>query len=40
VRQPLEEVGREMVTQLLRRMEGQDVRSLVLATELVVRAST
>ncbi|WP_299038688.1 LacI family DNA-binding transcriptional regulator [uncultured Pseudokineococcus sp.] len=40
VRQPLAEVGRRMVDLLAARLAGEDPRSLVLPTELVVRAST
>jgi len=39
IRQPLARVGREMVQQLLRQFDGEDVEPLVLPTELVLRHS-
>lgn len=40
VRQPVEQIGREMATMLLAQLDGADPTTLVLPTELVVRDST
>jgi DNA-binding LacI/PurR family transcriptional regulator len=40
VRQPVEQIGGEMATMLLAQLDGADATSLVLPTDLVIRASS